>query len=362
MKDLLIEIGVEEMPPSAIAIALDFVKGELSSVLRRDDIETYATPRRLAFYVRNFENGVEREERVVVGPPWSGAFDREGKPTPALEGFLRRVGASVRDVFKYKKGKGEYVAVRTVEKERTYLDILRTRFEEIILSVPFPKRMRWTSSKSLTFSRPIRWLLALYGEEVIDLRVGSLRSGRRTRGHRFLSKGWVEVHLASDYLRVMEENKVIPDVEVRRRMIKEGIEELARREGGEVVIPEGLLDEVTYLVEYPFPVLGRFEERFLELPDRVIITVAAHHQRFFCISKEGKLTNAFIGVSNNEPADDSVKRGYERVLRARLEDALFFYREDLKKDLDSLVPKLSGVLIHPKVGTALEKVERLKRI
>jgi len=362
MRDLLLEIGTEELPPSAIMPALEFIKDRLSYILKREDVQTFATPRRLAFYVKDFEDKKEVKEEIITGPPWKVSFDKEGKPTKALEGFLKRHGARPEDVFKHAKGKGEYAAIKLVEEEKSYLDNLKESFEEILLSVPFPKRMRWTPSKKITFSRPVRWLVALYGEEVIDLGFGDLKAGRRTLGHRFLSEGWIELRDASDYLKALEENWVVPQIDRRKKILLAGIEELARSEGGEVVHVEGLVDEVVNLVEYPFPVLGSFEERFLELPDRVIITVAAHHQRFFCVSREGKLTNLFIGVSNNRPKTDVIRRGYEKVLRARLEDALFFYREDLKKKLEELVPKLSGILVHPKIGTVLDKVERLKRV
>ena len=362
MKDLLIEIGTEELPPSVIEPALEFMKGKLSEILGREDVETFGTPRRLAFYIRSFENRREVREEIIVGPPWKVAFDEEGRPTKALEGFLKKQGASLEEVFRHSRGKGEYVALRKVHEGKSPLDNLRESFEDLLLSIPFPKRMRWTSSRRITFSRPVRWLLALYGEEVLDLKFGDVKAGRRTLGHRFLSKGWIELGKASDYVRLLEENWVVPQIAKRRMMILESVEEMARSEGGRPEYPEGLVEEVANLVEYPFPVLGRFEEKFLELPDRVIITVAAHHQRFFCVSKEGKLTNLFIGISNNEPRTDLIKRGYEKVLRARLEDALFFYREDLKRRLEDLVPKLSGILIHPKIGTVLDKVERLKKL
>ena len=362
MRDLLIEIGTEELPPSVIEPALGFIKDRLREILGREDIETFGTPRRLAFYVRSFENRREVREEIIIGPPWKVAFDEEGKPTKALEGFLKKQGASLEEVFKHSRGKGEYVAIRRVQEGKSCLDSLRDSFEDLLLSVPLPKRMRWTSSRKITFSRPVRWLLALYGDEVLDLRFGNLKAGRRTLGHRFLSKGWIELREASEYVRVLEENWVVPQIGKRRSMILESVKKMAESEGGRPEYPEGLVEEVANLVEYPFPVLGRFEEKFLELPDRVIIIVAAHHQRFFCVSKDGKLTNLFIGISNNEPRTDLIRRGYERVLRARLEDALFFYREDLKKRLEDLVPKLSGILIHPKIGTVLDKVERLKRL
>ncbi len=362
MDDLLIEIGTEELPPGVVEPALSFVRDQLAGILRREDIETYGTPRRLAFLVRNFEDFREVREEVVFGPPWKVAFDEDGKPTRALEGFLKRYSAKLEEIFRARKGKGEYVALKVVSEEKSALQQLAESFEEILLSIPFPKRMRWTSSKRISFSRPVRWILALHGERVLDLSFGNLRAGRGTRGHRLLSEGWIEIRRADEYLKVLEENHVIPNIDKRREMILSAVRREASVVGGVPDYPSGLVEEVTHLVEYPFPVLGSFEERFLELPDRVIVTVCAHHQRFFCISRDGGLTNRFVGISNNLPRTDLIRRGYEKVIRARLEDALFFYREDLKKKLEDLVPLLSGVLIHPKIGTVLDKVERLRKL
>ena len=362
MHDLVIEIGTEELPPSVIEPSLGYVKKRLSEVLGRNDILTYGTPRRLAFYIKGFENKREKKEEVIFGPPWKVAFDETGNPTKALEGFLKKYGAKREEVFKEKKGKGEYVAIKKVSEEKSLLEKLEENFEEILLSVPLPKRMRWTSSKRITFSRPVRWILALYGEEIVNLRFGDLRADRKTKGHRFLSERWITLKSAEDYLSALEKAYVIASIEERKKRIKEGLLEIASQLGAEPTYPRGLVEEVTNLVEYPFFVLGEFEERFLELPDRVIVTVCAHHQRFFCLSKDGKLINKFVGVSNNRPEGETIKRGYERVLKARLEDALFFYREDLKKRLEDLVPKLESVLVHPKVGSVLEKVKRMEEI
>ncbi len=359
--DLVIEIGTEELPAKVVTPALSYLKERFSEITGRKDVEVYGTPRRLTVYIRNFENRKERSEDIIYGPPWKVSFDDEGRPTRALLGFLRKHGSSLDQVFKARKNGGEYAAIKLVKEETTLLDRIKENFQDMLLSIPFPKRMRWTSSKEITFSRPVRWLLALHGDRVVDLSFGDLKAGRVTYGHRFLSPEPVEVERAEDYLRVLRERMVIPDVEERKRMIEDEIVRIAGSLGGKPDYPEGLVDEVANLVEYPFPVLGAFDERYLDLPDRVIVTVAAHHQRFFCISKNGRITNHFIGISNNRPEGGTVKEGYERVLKARLEDALFFYREDLKRRLDDLVPDLSGVLIHPKIGSFLDKVNRIKR-
>lgn len=361
MNNLLIEIGTEELPASVIFPALEYLKEKFNEILQAKRVFTYGTPRRLALVFEDFENERKEKEEVIWGPPKSTAYDEEGKPTKALEGFLKKNNASLEEVRILPKGKAEYVALVRKVLEKSPVERLQESFEEILLSIPFPKRMRWTSSKSLTFSRPVRWILALFNGEVLELRFGELFSSNKTRGHRFLSSKEIEVSSPEGYLKSLKENFVIPDIEERKEIIRLQVERLASEVGGRPIYPEGLLEEVTNLVEYPFGVLGSFDEKYLALPELVIITVAAHHQRFFCVERDGKLINYFVGISNNR-VNEKIKKGYERVLRARLEDALFFYNEDLKKPLDSLVPRLKEVLFHPKIGTMLEKVERMEEI
>ena len=362
MADLLIEIGTEELPPSAIGVATQHISRNLAQVLRIETIKVYSTPRRLVFYAEDFEDTKVVQEEVIYGPPWKVAFGNDGKPTKALEGFLKRYGATQEQVFKARKGKGEYVAIKLLRGESSAIEELRERFEEILLSVPFSKRMRWTSSRRILFARPVRWILALYGDLLIDLAFGEVRSSRTTYGHRFLFGEKIEVSNPQDYFVKMEKAYVMIDRDRRRELINRSLREEAEKLSGEPVMLGDLLEEVTDLVEYPFPVVGSFEERFLELPERVIITVLAHHQRFFCVRSGKNLINYFIGISNNRPSGDEIRRGYERVIRARLEDALFFYREDLKRPLRELIPGLSGILIHPRVGTVLDKTRRMEKI
>lgn len=362
MEDLIIEIGTEELPASVVNPALEFLREKLSELLRVQGIETFCTPRRLAFYVSSYEDKPLEVEEEIWGPPVRVAYDEEGKPTKALSGFLSKNEASLEEVKTGKKGKGEYVVIRRVRKEGTPLSKLQEEFENLLLSIPFPKRMRWTSSKKLTFSRPVRWILALHGDRVIELRFGGLKSDRFTYGHRFLSDGRLSLTHASQYRKVLEDNWVIPSFEERKKRVVEQLGKLSEDVGGEPKYPEGLVEEVVNLVEYPFGVLGTFEEKYLELPEKVIITVCAHHQRFFCIEKDNGLINHFIGISNNRPVDDRIVKGYQKVIRARLEDALFFYKEDLKTPLDALVPRLSQVLVHPKIGTLLDKTRGMKKI
>ena len=357
MEDLLIEIGTEELPAGVINSLVESIKERLSEILRRQDIKVYSTPRRLAFFVENFENEPLEREELIYGPPLKVAYE-EGKPTKALLSFLSKNNASLEQVIQAQKGEGTYVAIKRVIREETPLERLSRDFESILQSIPMPKTMRWDSS-NLRFSRPIRWICALYGDEVLPLSFGKLKAGRITYGHRILAPEPIELKHPRDYERVLRDNYVVADYKERLGMILAFLKDEAYALDGEPFYPEGLEEEVANLVEFPFAVVGRFEEKYLELPERVIMTVLAHHQRFFCVKKKGNLLPYFIAISNNYPRDSVIVRGYEKVIRARLEDALFFYREDLKKPLEELVPALSEVLFHPKAGSMLDKVKRL---
>ncbi|MFN3976128.1 MAG: glycine--tRNA ligase subunit beta [Aquificaceae bacterium] len=358
MKDLLIEIGTEELPARVIPQAVEYLRDKLSQILGRQDIKAYSTPRRLAFFVENFENKALEKEEVLWGPPVKVAYE-EGKPTRALLAFLERNSASLEEVVHLPKGEGMYVAIKRIYREATPLERLCEAFEDMLRSVPFPKSMRWDGT-GLRFSRPIRWICALYGEEVLPLSFGRVKASNITYGHRLLSPGPIEIKNPREYLDILKDHYVIADHRERLGMILAFLQDEAYALGGRPLYPEGLEEEVANLVEFPFALVGRFEEKYLELPQRVIMTVLAHHQRFFCVESDNGLLPYFIAISNNYPKDGGViVKGYEKVIRARLEDALFFYREDLKRPLEDLVKELSGVVFHPKAGSMLEKVRRV---
>lgn len=356
--DLLVEIGTEELPAKVINPLLEYLKEALSHVLGRKDAKTYGTPRRIALYYKNFENLSSTPEELLIGPPLSIAYDNERKPTRALLGFLQRTQTSEKDLITLQKGTAQYVAVKKVQEGKKPLDLLVAQFEGILLSAPLPKSMRWGKTY-VKFSRPVRWICALYGEQVVPLRFGSVQAGRKTRGHRFLSQGWIELRSASEYEEKLKEHYVIPDFKERLGMILSFLKEESYTLGGVAEYPEGLDEEVANLVEFPFAVVGAFDEKYLQLPQKVIVTVLAHHQRFFCVKKRDELLPDFIAISGNLPKDSLIVKGYEKVVKARLEDALFFYREDLKVRLEDLVKELSQVVFHPKAGSMLEKTQRL---
>jgi len=368
--NFLLEVGTEELPAGEILKAVNYIAEQLQKVLKEKDIsfegiETFATPRRLVVYIRKLQREEPVKRELLWGPPKNIAFDSKGKPTKALEGFLRKNNATLDEIRILPKGKGEYVAIEKTVGGRPTTEILAEAVPDILDSVPFSKRMRWGSGK--TFLRPVRWLLALADDRVVKFKWGNLESSNQTYGHRFVNNGGnlrgkrLTVKDVAEYFKLLKEHFVIYDHKEREKLIRETLETYEGEFEARVPLKEELVKENTFLVEYVHPILGSFEDKYLELPPLVVITVAAHHQRFFCFQKEdGSLVPKFLAISNNVPKEDkTVREGFEKVLKARLEDALFFYREDLKKRLDELVPKLRGILQHPKLGTLYDKTLRL---
>ncbi|GAB6076110.1 glycine--tRNA ligase subunit beta [Desulfurobacterium crinifex] len=370
-QNLLVEIGCEELPASFIEPALKFLKEEIrkhleNAHIQASNIETFGTPRRLILLVYDIPEVQPDREELLVGPSVKAAFDSEGNPTKAAIGFAKSKGVSVEELIRVSNPpgkKGEYVAVKKLIKGRPAREILSEILPELILSVPFKKSMRW-GTKKIRFGRPIRWIVAVYGEETIPFEVDGIKSSNVSYGHRFLSPESFEVENVNEFVDELEKRFVVADIEKRKSIILDVSETLARNVGGELLKDEELLEEVTNLVEYPYPILGSFDEEFLKLPKEVPVVVMKDHQKFFSVVDEnGNLKNYFIGVSNIKPVDESViRKGYEKVLRARLSDALFFFNEDRKKRLEERVPELKGIVFHEKLGTMLDKTERLEEL
>ncbi|RUM41347.1 MAG: glycine--tRNA ligase subunit beta, partial [Desulfurobacterium sp.] len=370
-QNLLVEIGCEELPASFIEPALKFLKEEIKKYLENahippSDIETFGTPGRLILLVYDIPEVQPDREELLVGPSVKAAFDSEGNPTRAAIGFAKSKGISVEELIRVSNPpgkKGDYVAVKKLIKGRPAREILSEILPELILSVPFKKSMRW-GTKKIRFGRPIKWIVAVYGEETIQFEVDGIKSSKVSYGHRFLSPEGFEVENVNEFVDELEERFVVADIEKRKSIILDVSETLARNVGGELLKDEELLEEVTNLVEYPYPILGSFDEEFLKLPQEVPVVVMKDHQKFFSVVDEnGNLKNYFIGVSNIKPVDESViRKGYEKVLRARLSDALFFFNEDRKKRLEERVPELKGIVFHEKLGTMLDKTRRLENL
>ena len=367
-RDVLLEIGTEEIPAAYLPPALTQIKElagkELAAArISYEDARSYATPRRIVLHVTGVLEEQESTVKEVLGPAMSVAFDEQGKPTRAAEGFARGQGVDVADLKTVSTPKGDYVAAVKAEDSMPTARILPGIMPRIITSLHFPKFQRW-GHLSLRFPRPIRWILCLYGSEVVPFDLEGIRSGREIRGHRFMAPGPFEIQDVKGYFRQVRKAWVILDQDERRGLIWKGVQTAADEVGGVPIRDEGLLDEVTYLVEYPVLVTGSYDKRYLSLPREVLITSMRSHQRYFSVtSTRKKLIPYFITVSNNQTRDNRVvAMGNERVLRARLEDAMFFFQEDLKTPLKKRVEELKNVVFQERLGTSWEKMERFSSL
>lgn len=363
-QDLLIEIGTEELPASWVKRALEvlpeLVTGALDAArLAHGAAKAYGTPRRLAVLVSAVEDRTPDLEQEVLGPPKSAAFDAAGAPTKAGEGFAKKNNASASELFVKKTDKGEYAAVVRREKGRPAADVVAEVAGALPPRIPFAKSMRWGAG-DIAFGRPIHWIVALFGDAVVPGSFAGIAFGRTTRGHRFLSPGDIVIPGASAYLAVLRDAHVLADEDERRRAMVAGLEARAKAIGASVEPDEFLVYENASLVEEPFVVLGSFEERFLTLPDEVIVAVMRGHQRYFALrSPDGKLLPKYFAIANTAIDEANVAKGNDRVLVARLKDAEFFVGEDRKKKLADRVPKLDGIVFHAKLGTVGDKVKRV---
>jgi glycyl-tRNA synthetase beta chain len=362
---MLLEIGTEEIPSRFIPAALEGMRELMKQDLEFQrvecgEIKVMGTPRRLTLFAElsDRQRPLEQER---IGPPKNVAFDPEGKPTKAALGFAKKEGVRVEALEVVATDKGEYLCVRKREEGKTTRDILSEILPHLITSIPFPKSMRW-SGLGLRFARPIHWILALFNGEVIPFTLEHINSGPVTRGHRFLHPEPFQVTGVNDYLEGLLQASVIVDPQERKELIRRSIKEAAQQAGGRPLEAEDLLEEITYLVEYPVAICGTFDKVYLNLPREVLITAMQHHQRYIpVVNTKGKLLPAFVAVSNTKAQDmEVVTKGNERVLRARLADAQFFFQEDHKIPLEERVEKLKGVIFQTKLGTSYEKVMRIQ--
>jgi glycyl-tRNA synthetase beta chain len=368
MKPLLIEIVTEEIPAGYIDPALEAMKSLMGQKLSQARVEhgameTFGTPRRLALVVQEVSERQASVTQEVVGPPKAAAFDAEGRPTKAAEGFAKSQGVSLKRLTIKTTAKGEYVCVKKLERGQASWRLLQSVIPELIMAIPFPKSMRW-ADLSLVFTRPIHGVLALFGDRIIPFKMENLKSGRRTLGHRFMHPGRLAISEVSDYVSALRSAFVLVDVKERKNAIQEEITQAARNLGGEVISDDDLLDTVTHLVEYPAVSAGTFDKGFLEVPREVLITAMREYQKYFAVvSSDQQLLPCFIAV-NNTPVKDIalVTSGHERVLRARLEDARFFFETDSKTPPHEIVERLKGVLFQAKLGTMFEKVCRVQKL
>ncbi|MFH1096731.1 MAG: glycine--tRNA ligase subunit beta [Candidatus Desantisbacteria bacterium] len=367
MPDLLLEIGTEEIPAGYIQPGLDQMMGSVKALLLEERIEfekiqTYGTPRRLVVFVIGVAVSQEDADIEVIGPIKSVAFDSCGIPTRAAEGFAKSQGVGVEN-FKIKSmPKGEYICITKHIKGKAAIEILQENLPKLITGISFPKSMRW-GNKEIRFARPIRWMLALLDDEVVSFELDGISSDRITQGHRFLAPSPITISHSSDYLPAMEKAFVIVDIDSRRKMIVSGIQEIMTKLNVPYYEPDkNLLDEVACLVEYPVVLVGSFEEKYLALPQAVVITSMCEHQRYFPVMDGNALLPYFLVVANTAKSPDIVREGNERVLRARLSDAAFFWDSDRKVSLDERVEQQKKVVWQEKVGTLYEKTQRIVEI
>lgn len=369
MGRFVLEIGTEELPSRFLAseeeaIAALFKDALNEAGLAFGEIKAFATPRRLALIIEDLADRQMNKEETISGPPVAISYDEAGNPTRALIGFLAGQNAELSDVFRFHTPKGEYVGVRKHEGGRSAEDVLAEICPRVIAKIPFAKRMRW-GAHDFAYGRPIRWILALFDDKPVRFEAGPIASAMQTYGHRVAGPGPHKVNNAADYETTLKNiAQVVLDPQERKRVIREEGDRLAREAGGEVIWNDALLDEVAGLVEFPKPLLGKYDADYLEIPQEALLTSMETHQKSFGIrAKNGKLLPYFLTVLNLEPENlDLVRKGWERVLRARLEDARFFWRADTAASFDEWQKKLENVIFIGPLGSMAEKGKRLAQL
>jgi len=363
-KDLLLEIGTEEVPAHVMPGILAQLKENAEKAFQENriafgSVRTIGTPRRTALLVKDLAEKQEDISSENRGPSVQIAFDADGNPSKAAQGFARGQGVDPKELVE----KDGYVYAMVHEEGKATAELLQDLLKDLICGLSFPNNMRWRDL-DFKFIRPLRWIVALLDDEVIPFEVAEVKSGRTSRGHRFLSQGDFTIADANSYEKACEENFIIVDQDKRKAMIREQIEEVAKKQNGTAEITEDLLEEVLYLVEYPTALCGTFEDKYLKLPAEAVITPMRDHQRYFPVkAADGSLMPLFITVRNGGSEHlEIVQHGNERVLRARLEDAQFFFDEDRKKSLEEHREKLKTVVFQQGLGTMYEKSERLMEL
>lgn len=363
---ILLEVGVEELPARFIDQAIQQLQCEMKKWLTNNrvqfsTIQMYSTPRRLAVIVHDVASSQETLEKEVRGPSEKIAKNEDGSWSKAAIGFTKGQGKQLGDIYIKKENDTPYIFVKKIIEGKKTFEIL-PKMKEVIKAISFPQTMYW-DHEAIAYARPIRWIVALFDDEVIPFELAKVNTDRITYGHRFLGDRIILQHV-KDYEQALVKNYVIADAKKREEQILNGIQQLERENGFSVLVNKSLLNEVRNLVEYPTVFSGSFRKQFLHLPKDVLITAMEEHQRYFSVkSKEGKLMPYFIGVRNgDEYALETVIKGNEKVLEARLSDAQFFYDEDLSQSIDVYLNKLKNVIFQEKLGTYAEKVKRVRNI
>jgi glycyl-tRNA synthetase beta chain len=365
VRTLFVEIGSEEIParfmePAKEGFSKLLVESLTAARLSFGGVRVQGTPRRIAVFVEDLAEKQEETVTVKFGPPANRAYDESGSPTKAAVGFAKSQGAAVEDLARGVKDGVEFVTLERKEVGRPTREVLPDLLKDVITRIPFQKKMRW-GRESFQFARPIQWLLVLFGNEAVSMELADVKSGSVTYGHRFLSEGALEIADPSEYLRILEANHIIVDEQKRLQVILDGIGRIEGETGGRALGDEDLIKEILYITEYPYPLKGSFDEAFLRIPKEVLVNVMKSHQRYIPIEDgKGALMPYFIFFANTVPVKDAnVIKGNEKVLRARLADAQFFFEEDRKVRLEGRYDRLASIVFHVKLGTLREKTERV---
>lgn len=368
-RDLLIEIGTEELPPKALlklsnAFKAGIEEGLEKAGLKHNNIQAYATPRRLAVLISDLVTAQEDSNVERRGPAVTAAFGEDGCPTPAATGFARSCGVEADQLETMETDKGAWLVFRSEQKGQSTAELVPAIVQHALDKLPIPKRMRWGNLDS-EFVRPVHWLVLLFGDEVIDAEILSVKSGRETRGHRFHHPDTIYIGEPKAYQPLLEsEGRVMADFAERREAIKGQVMEVAAKVKGTAVIDDALLDEVTGLVEWPVALLGNFDKEFLDMPSECLISAMKGHQKYFhVVDQKEQLMPHFITVSNIESSNpDVVRDGNERVIRPRLSDAEFFWTQDHKQKLADRIDSLKTVVFQNKLGTIYDKSQRVSQL
>jgi glycyl-tRNA synthetase beta chain len=366
--DLLFELGTEELPARFVVPALQdleklFVDQCAAARITHGPITRFGTPRRLALLVQGLAEKTDDVVKEVQGPSVKAGFEADGRPKQPAIKFAESVKLPVDKLKRVTTPKGEYLAADVEEKGRRVGELLPEVLGTCVKKLPFPKSMRWGDVEQ-SFGRPLQWIVALFGAEVVPVVFSDVKSGRQTKGHRFLANQWLTLEKPADYEAALEKAHVIADLTKRRAMLVERLNAAAKKANGTLISDEGLVDQVLNLVELPNPVVGTFDERHLELPPEVLIQEMKSHQRYFSLTDaSGKLLPRFIAVSNTPVKDEALSvKGYERVLRARLSDGRFFFDEDRKTPLQDRLPKLARRNWVQGLGNMAEKTDRIRAL
>ncbi len=369
MRDFLLEIGIEEVPAPSLQPVVDFILSSFQKLMRDmglqyAEVMASSTPRRFFLIAREMQETQPDLKVNKTGPAKKIAYDEAGNLLPAALGFLKKNNAKAEDLYIETTEKGEFIALSYVQTGRSTADILREWIPGLINRLPFAKTMIWNGSR-LALSRPLRWLCVLWGSEILKAESGGVKSGNVTFGNRYLGLDQsLSVSSAGDYIKVLETNSVIADREIRRAKLVSELQRVDLDEGLKVVKDERLTDTVTDLVEYPTAVVAEFSAKFLSLPEKIITSTISQNQKYYSVQDEsGRLSNKFVFISNGDPKfSDLIRKGNEKVVTARLADALWYFQEDTKKPLESYLPRLKEVVFQSKLGTMADKTTRIGKI